>query len=131
MPVNDRSDAAAWPQDFQVSSEPAGDGLPGAYVVSCSGELDMATGPELRDALDAVSDSDLIADLSGLTFIDSTGISILLGTLRKAEEAGRRLVVVCPPGAPRRVFELTGLQDVLLICDSRADADARMRDTSG
>jgi len=125
--VAERGNGAAWPDDFKVESAPAGPELPGAYVVACSGELDMATGPRLREAIDAISDADLIVDLGGLSFIDSTGISILLGTLRRTEEAGKRLVVSCPPGAPRRVFELTGLQDVLEICDSRADAEARMR----
>jgi anti-sigma B factor antagonist len=126
--VTERGDENPWPNDFVVTTSPAGPDLPEAYVVSCTGELDMATGPRLREAIDAISDADLIVDLGGLSFIDSTGISILLGTLRRFEEADKRLVVSCPPGAPRRVFELTGLEDVLEICDSRQDAETRMRD---
>lgn len=129
MPNN--AENGNWPLAFSVSHEPAGGALTSTAVVSCSGELDMATGPKLREALESVQDVDVIADLTGLSFIDSTGISILLGTMRKLEAADRRLVVVCPPGAPRRVFELTGLQEILLICDTREDAESRMSSGPG
>ena len=125
------SETGNWPLGFEVRREPAGGDLTATEIVSCTGELDMATGPKLREAIDEVTEGDLIADLTGLTFIDSTGISILLGTLRHLEQEGRRLMVVCPPGAPRRVFELTGLQEILLICDTREDAIAKMAAPAG
>ena len=127
--MSESSRDAKWPLAFSVRSEPAGN-AGDANVVICEGELDMTTGPQLRDELAAVPDADLIIDLSAVGFIDSTGISILLNSLRRLDRTSRRLVVVCPPGPPRRVFELTGLEETLKIVDSAEDARARLLSSS-
>jgi anti-sigma B factor antagonist len=80
------------------------------------GELDIGGAPEAEDVLrEAEGDgvSDLTLDLSGLTFMDSTGLRLVVAADRRAREAGRTLHVVRGPAAVQRVFELTGLDDKL------------------
>jgi anti-sigma B factor antagonist len=124
--VSDSSRDAKWPLDFSVHSETSADGSGRPHVVVCAGELDMTTGPQLREVLGGLSEGDLIVDLSGLSFIDSTGISILLNTLRRLDRAGHKLAVVCPAGPPRRVFELTGLEETLRISDALDVAQSKL-----
>ena len=60
------------------SSASPPDDLPGVHVVALHGELDISTVDGLADALVEVADSTVVVDLSGLTFMDSTGIAALM-----------------------------------------------------
>ena len=85
------------------------------YLVKADGELDLGTEDVLADELNRAVASDakhILLDLSGLTFIDSTGIRLLVRTHRQV--AARRLRLV--PGADgqvRRVLQLTGVAGCL------------------
>ena len=59
-----------------------------------------------EESLDVV-----LVDLTAVTFIDSSGVRLMLGLHARCERAGRRLVVVCEDGPARRVFDLCGLGD--------------------
>ena len=89
--------------EFEVQSGP------GRVVVA--GEIDLRTSPELREALadaSTVEGSELVIDLTGVTFIDSSGISELL----RASNAGHRLTLRHPAASVRRLFALAGLDQV-------------------
>ncbi|MEA2169693.1 MAG: hypothetical protein QOF76_2993 [Solirubrobacteraceae bacterium] len=80
------------------------------------GELDLATAPLASKALDEVLPAGfakVTIDLSGLTFIDSTGMRQLVAASRRAWEHGSEFSII--PGGPavRRAFELTGLDTTL------------------
>ncbi len=80
------------------------------------GGLDVAQDERVRTALKAVLDEkpeSLVLDLSKLSFIDSTGIGIVIGLKKSAERDGVRLVICRGPIAVQRVFELTGLTSSL------------------
>ena len=84
------------------------------------GELDIGGAAQAEDVLaQAEGDSvtDLTLDLSGLTFMDSTGLRLVVAANRRAQESGRTLRVVRGPAAVQRVFELTGLDDKLPLVD--------------
>jgi len=104
--------AAATPHEFEVRVTVQGT----TRVVAPSGELDLATSAELEQAFtvppEDVADTTVL-DFRELTFIDSSGISVLLDAARRADEAGRR--IACVPGPPQvqRVFELTGIDQLL------------------
>jgi anti-anti-sigma factor len=86
----------------------------GATIVNLSGELDSANARALDASLAPLTrdtSAQLIFDLSGLRFMDSAGIAVLLGVAAKVEAV--RLRDASP--AVRRVIELTGLSDVLRI----------------
>src|SRR5438046_5200544 len=92
-------------QPFTVTVAPDGDG---ARVVF-TGELDLAGTDTARNAIEKAEETSgmLVLDLSGLTFMDSTGLEIVLRAARRAHDSGRRLVVARPSPYVRRLFEMT------------------------
>jgi anti-anti-sigma factor len=80
------------------------------------GEIDLATAPQLRTDLEAAIASDeshLLIDCTHLTFIDSTGIAVLLAANRNLQDTGRHLLIVNVGPQPRQAFEVLGLADLL------------------
>jgi anti-sigma B factor antagonist len=65
-----------------------------------------------------------VLDLRETSFIDSAGISTLMNGVRRLTRQRRRMVIVCPPGPVRRVFELLGLVGTFHIVDTREEAVA-------
>lgn len=99
---------------FHTEVEPQGD----AVVLRLHGELDMATSPTLDRAIAAAFDgggTSVIVDLASLTFMDSTGIAVLLGARRRADEGGCSLVVRSPRRPVLKAFRLTGVDQILSI----------------
>ena len=75
----------------------------------------MATRPRVESALIRAEDSDaavIVLDLGGLTFMDSSGLHLVLDARRRAGEKGHKLVVLEGPEAVQRIFELTGTADL-------------------
>lgn len=93
----------------------------GHVVVTAAGEIDLHTAPqlqtELSDQLRAGADR-LIVDLTGVDFCDSTGVNVLLASLRKAQEQGGSLCLVGLQPAVRKVLGITGLDSVFPVRDS-------------
>ena len=94
------------PQRFHVTLEPEG----AALRIVVSGELDIATVPELQRHVSSDGTAEAVAlDLTGVTFIDSTGLRLLLETYRTI---GDRLQIV-PSAACERLFDIAGVRDHL------------------
>jgi len=88
----------------------------GATRIVLTGELDIASGPDLEQVLEAEfaeSVADLVLDLQGVTFIDSSGLRVVLVASRTAGDAGRRLIVVPGDGQVLRVIRLAQVEDRL------------------
>ena len=86
------------------------------YWYCLRGAIDIATAPQLRTDLAAViaqNGAHVVIDCTGLSFIDSGGIAVLLDAQRALESTGRHLVLVNVGRAPRRTFEVLGLTDLL------------------
>lgn len=82
------------------------------------GEIDAHTAPKLAASLEVLPDRDtVVADFSGVTFMDSSGLRVLLEASARAAEAGRTLLISNPTTAVRRVVEISGLVDTLLLSD--------------
>jgi len=82
------------------------------YVVRPRGEIDLAVAGELRDHLLRLLDAgatNLIVDLGGVSFLDSTGLTALMTAHRRAEIVGGRVVVARADRNVAEVFEITGL----------------------
>ena len=87
-------------------------------VLHVTGEVDVVTAPALLHALLALTDqgfSDLIVDLSALTFIDAAGLGALVVALRGVRQAGGDLTLRSPPAVARFILELTGVGQLLRI----------------
>jgi anti-anti-sigma factor len=92
----------------------------GAVVVAAAGELDLATAPILQARLDEASHLRpelLVLDLSQLTFMDSTGLRIVLAADAAARREARRLAVVRGPDPVHRVFLIALLDKRLDLVD--------------
>jgi anti-sigma B factor antagonist len=106
------------PSAFEVTVEERG----GAVHAVVAGELDISTAPLLEEALgraEAEGPPLLVIDLSGLSFMDSTGLRLLIGADARAREGGRRLVLVQGNEMIQRVLRLTRLDERLEIVDDR------------
>jgi anti-sigma B factor antagonist len=82
------------------------------------GDLDMAAAPDLEEALEAAirdSQGAFVVDLSDVSFIDSSGLQVLLRARALLGREDRALALVCPHGRVRRVFELAGVSDVFAL----------------
>ncbi|MFN8050754.1 MAG: STAS domain-containing protein [Acidimicrobiales bacterium] len=96
---------------FDVTSSRTADGA----TLTVSGELDLSTGPELLDHLAiALFDNAVIdLDLGGVTFIDSSGLKMLLRMREVAMERGVVAYVSDASPSVRRLFDLTGTGELL------------------
>lgn len=89
--------------------------VPGA-LLAVSGRLDVSVAADVRlELVDAVTggSGDLVLDLSGLTALDATGLGVLVGAHRRAQRAGRTLVLRDVTPAVARLLSLTRLDKVL------------------
>jgi anti-anti-sigma factor len=99
---------------LQVETSTEGDQL----VLLLDGELDPHTAPLLRDRIDqALADNTttLVLDVSGLRFIDSSGLRVIIGAHKDMAGRGGRLVLRSPTETTRRLLDITGLVDHLEI----------------
>ena len=93
-------------------------------IVAAQGELDLHTAPRLAAALAPHVDAGewVIADLTAVTFMDSSGVAVFVNALARARETGAGLAIVAPEPRVRRVLAITGLDGMLPVHDSLADA---------
>jgi anti-sigma B factor antagonist len=94
-------------------------------VVTLGGEVDLHTAPELRDRLGAAVDDgcrEIVVDLTAVTFIDSMTLGVLLGALKRLRQRSGEMKVVVNDPSLRRIFEITLLDSVFALFDTRAAA---------
>jgi anti-sigma B factor antagonist len=87
-------------------------------VVAISGQVDLATAPELKDRmldLVAAGHDRLIADLSSTEFLDSTALGALVSVLKRLRLKGGEMRLVCTSPGILKVFDITGLDRVFPI----------------
>lgn len=103
--------------EVQVTTEDVGT----LTVVQVAGEIDVASADRLRERVGLVLSrgrTDLVVDLTGVTFMDSTGLGLLVGTLKRVRLAGGRLQLVVDSERLLKVFRITGLTSVFTIHDT-------------
>ena len=95
------------------------------YLLVLEGELDLHSGPQLeRRVLEALGRgaSTIVIDLSGVSFVDSTTIGILMRARKRLAPLRGRLLVVCSDQNVLRLFEITALDRMFEIYRTRAEA---------
>ena len=99
---------------------------PAIRVVVLRGELDVATVPAFREALNPLADNETVesicVDLVEVTFIDSTGLMTLLNALRRVVRREGRLVIACNNPTVLRLFEATRTDATFEIVPTREQA---------
>lgn len=99
-------------------------------VISVSGEIDVYTAPSLRERLNelvAAGHYDLVVDMEGVEFLDSTGLGVLVGGLKRVRSHDGTLRLVCAQEKILKVFRITGLTKVFPIHPTLEEA---LADTS-
>lgn len=93
-------------------------------IVSPRGEVDLATQGALRTALSDLIVAgcvDIVVDLDGTTFLDSTGLGALIGARRRTHALNGSFAIICGNPTLRRMFELTRLDLVFRVHESFQD----------
>jgi anti-sigma B factor antagonist len=104
------------------------DSRPPYSVLEVKGEVDVYTAPRLREKLvELVSQgkTQIVVDLEGVEFLDSTGLGVLVGGLKRLRSHDGELTLVCTQNRILKVFEITGLTKVFAIHESVDAATAR------
>ena len=103
---------------------------PGVYLIELAGELDVATAPSLAVLIDRARGRgrpEVLVDLTGVVFCDSTGLRALMGAARELRIAGGQLAIVCPgDGQLARLLEVTGAREALRVYEDAEHATAAL-----
>jgi anti-sigma B factor antagonist len=106
--------------ELKVSTRSQG----GRIIVSVGGEIDLYTAPrlhgELASVLSAEGPAQIVVDMSGVEFCDSTGMNVLLSAHRRAREQGGDLELAAPRATVRKILQVTGLETVFTVLDDPA-----------
>ena len=97
----------------------------GHAVVAVKGEIDVYTAPKLREKLiELVSEGsyDVVVNLEGVDFLDSTGLGVLVGALKRVKAHDGSLSLVCSQDKILKIFKITGLTKVFPIHSSVEEA---------
>jgi anti-sigma B factor antagonist len=100
---------------------------PGFTVIEVGGEIDVYTAPKLRERLISLVESgshELIVDMESVEFLDSTGLGVLVGGLKRVRAHDGWIDLVCTQSRILRIFRITGLNKVFSIYDTVAEAEA-------
>ncbi len=96
-------------------------------IIEVGGEVDVYTAPRLREAIVAAIDAGhtrLVVDVEKVEFLDSTGLGVLVGALKKVRADGGTLDIVCTQERILKIFDITGLDKVFGLHTSVAEAIA-------
>jgi anti-anti-sigma factor len=109
----------ATPDEFDVTVATPREGT---IVVRIIGDLDLATSPRVDDTLSSAAAAHVVIDLAGCTFLDSSGVRVLVEAVRDAPERGRRVSLVATDTGIRRVLEITGVDTMVPVHSSVEEA---------
>ncbi len=93
----------------------------GRTIVAVGGEIDVYTAPKLRDKItELVADGvyQIVIDMEAVEFLDSTGLGVLVGGLKKVRAHDGSLELICTQDRLLKIFRITGLAKVFVIHDS-------------
>ena len=98
----------------------------GWHCISVTGEIDLATVPDLEKAIDSVFSANshpLVIDLRDSSFMDSTGLKALVMANRRFDENGRGFAIAVSAGPVSRLIDLSGVESSMRIVDSTEELD--------
>jgi anti-sigma B factor antagonist len=107
--------------DLTLTTREVGD----RTIVSVGGEIDVYTAPKLRDKITELVNSGhhaLFIDMEDVEFLDSTGLGVLVGGLKKIRAQEGSMALICSQDRLLKIFRITGLAKVFTIHPTEADA---------
>jgi anti-sigma B factor antagonist len=97
----------------------------GHTIIEVGGEIDVYTAPKLRDKITELvgnGNYNLVIDMEKVDFLDSTGLGVLVGGLKKVRAHDGSMRLICNQERLLKIFRITGLAKVFAIHGSQADA---------
>ena len=107
--------------DLTLTTRDAG----GKTIVAVGGEIDVYTAPKLRDKITELvgeGHHQLVIDMENVDFLDSTGLGVLVGGLKKVRAHDGSMELICSQDRLLKIFRITGLAKVFTIHDSESAA---------
>ncbi|HEY0902735.1 MAG TPA: STAS domain-containing protein [Marmoricola sp.] len=107
--------------DLSLETRQVGD----RTIVTVGGEIDVYTAPKLRDQISELVNAGhhrLVVDMEKVEFLDSTGLGVLVGGLKKVRAQQGSMELICSQDRLLKIFRITGLAKVFTIHDSEATA---------
>jgi anti-sigma B factor antagonist len=95
------------------------------YTVEISGEIDVYTSPKVKDTIGELIDKGhylLVINLEHVRYIDSTGLGVLIGALKRVREFGGSVALVCTNPQIKKIFDITGLVKIFGIYENEESA---------
>jgi anti-sigma B factor antagonist len=105
------------------------DGAPGPSVVELNGEIDVYTSPKVKETISDLIDKghySLVINLENVRYIDSTGLGVLIGGLKRVREHSGSVNLVCTNPQIKKIFDITGLSKIFGIFDDEKAACASL-----
>ena len=99
------------------------------HVIAIAGEIDLFTAPDMKAALIGAIDAGktrIVVDLSQTSFLDSTALGVLIGAIKRLRTRNGALTIVNTEQTIAKTFEITGLDQIFTITESRDDAIAAL-----
>ncbi|HEY3415031.1 MAG TPA: STAS domain-containing protein [Armatimonadota bacterium] len=115
--------------DFTVIAQPPNEGV---SVVTVQGEVDVYTAPRLKEEIHHSIDAGcthLAIDLSGVAYMDSSGLGVLIGALKRVREEGGDLILSAPNPRIARIMDVTGLSRIFNVHSATDEAVATLKGT--
>jgi anti-sigma B factor antagonist len=113
--------------EFKLATADLGNAI---HQIRVSGEVDLATAPELKEAFATATRNGargVLVDLSHATFIDSTTLGVLMGAVKRLRPQGGELAIACNDPNIRKIFEITLLDRIFNIYDTPQAAITHLR----
>ncbi|RDY23418.1 anti-sigma factor antagonist [Romboutsia maritimum] len=88
------------------------------WEVALKGELDVSTADKLKEYLHGLADQDMIdikMDFKDLEYIDSTGLGVMIGVLKKLKVVNKEIYIINPRNNVRKIFTITGLDKIFKV----------------
>lgn len=101
------------------------DGKADVCIVDLNGEIDVYTSPKVKETIGGLIDQGhytLVINLENVRYIDSTGLGVLIGGLKRVREHSGTVNLVCTNPQIKKIFDITGLVKIFGIYDSEASA---------
>jgi anti-sigma B factor antagonist len=108
--------------DIKINTRELGDQ---AQAVEVIGEIDVYTSPKVKEIISELIEKgnyQLVVNLEGVRYIDSTGLGVLIGALKKVREKDGSISLVCTNPQIKKIFNITGLVKIFGIYRSEEEA---------
>lgn len=113
--------------EFKLSCRPVEDGI---TVIDLRGEVDAFTAPQVKqEMINQIEggSTKLAVNLADVKYLDSTGLGVLIGGLKRTRDKEGELVLICPNVRIMRIFEITGLSRIFEMFQTEQEALTKLK----